>query len=108
MGYSKYDMANILLEFTDSNGNTVYNNNDSITLNLLDTNTSSYINHVVAETDTYQTISYRYYGTTRLWWLVAKFNDVQDATDRPKRGTVLKILTPNLVTTVLSNIANVN
>lgn len=99
-----YNLANIFSQFKDKNGNYVFNINDSISIDLTDTSSTLYYDHIVAAKDTYHTISYRYYGTTRLWWLIAKMNNVTDATKLPEKSTVLKVLNPAYINIVLSSI----
>lgn len=104
---NRYNLANILIQFIDKSGNLVFNNNDSITIDLTDNGSNLYYNHVVSLADTYQTISHRYYGTTRLWWLIAKMNGVMDATILPKPGTVIKVLNENFLELIVSNISKI-
>lgn len=104
---NRNNLANILIQFTDKNGNLVFNNNDTLSIDLSDTGTSLYTNYVVCEKDTYQTIAYKFYGTVRLWWLVAKMNNINDATKLPTLGTVIRVLNPEFLNTVLNGMANV-
>lgn len=98
----KYDMANLFIQFLDKNNNYVYNINDSVALNFLDPSDSLVSIYAVGDKDTFQTIAYKFYGTTRLWWLVARLNNVSDAFERPKSGTYLKILNPSLISVISS------
>lgn len=98
----KYDMANLFIQFLDKNDNQVYNINDSVALNFLDPSDSLVSIYAVGDKDTFQTIAYKFYGTTRLWWLVARLNNVKDAFERPKSGTYLKILNPSLISIISS------
>lgn len=106
MTIDKYNLANLFLQFKDKNGKTVFNVNDTLTFDFSDTASSIFINHVVGEKDTYQTISYRYYGTTRLWWIIAKINNVEDATIRPEAATIIKVLNPQHINFVSANLQN--
>ena len=101
---NKYNLANLLMQFIDKNGNMVFNNNDSISLDLTDISTNLYESYIVNESDTYHLISFKYYGTTRLWWLIAKINGVQDATEFPEPGEILTVLAPGLIGTILDSI----
>lgn len=98
----KYDMANLFIQFVDKNHNKVYNINDSVTLNFLDPSDSLVSIYLVGDKDTFQTISYKFYGTTRLWWLIARLNGVEDAFSRPKSGSYLKILNSSLLSIISS------
>ncbi len=101
----QYDMANLFIQFLDKNNNVVYNINDSVALNFLDPSDNLVSIYLVGDKDTFQTIAYKFYGTTRLWWLIARLNNVEDAFVRPKSGSYLKILNPSLITTIASQLA---
>lgn len=101
----QYDMANLFIQFLDKNNNMVYNINDSVALNFLDPSDSLVSIYLVGDKDTFQTISYKFYGTTRLWWLVARLNNVSNAFNRPKSGSYLKILNPSLISTISSQLS---
>lgn len=101
----QYDMANLFIQFLDKNNNVVYNINDSVALNFLDPSDNLVSIYLVGDKDTFQTIAYKFYGTTRLWWLIARLNNVEDAFIRPKSGSYLKILNPSLITTIASQLA---
>ena len=98
---STYDMANLFLKFRDKNANMVYNVNDTISIEFTDTASSLYEVYVVKDFDTYQTISYKLYGTTRLWWTIAKVNGVKDATRLPRKGTVIKVISRGFISQVI-------
>lgn len=98
---STYDLANLFLKFRDKNGNIVYNLNDTIEIEFADASSSLYDVYVVKESDTYQTISYKLYGTTRLWWAIAKINDVYDATKLPSKGDVIKTISKSFIGQVI-------
>lgn len=98
---STYDLANLFLKFRDKNGNIVYNLNDTIEIEFADTSSSLYDVYVVKESDTYQTISYKLYGTTRLWWAIAKLNKVYDATKLPSKGDVIKTISKSFIGQVI-------
>lgn len=103
---NRNNLANILIQFTDKNGIMVFNNNDTISIDLTDTGSTLCTDYIVCEKDTYQTISYKFYGTVQLWWLVAKMNNVKDATVLPRLGTIIKVLNPEFLGNILNNIAS--
>lgn len=51
-----------------------------------------YNQHQVTETDWLDNISYRYYDTPALWWLIALTNNIVNPFEDPKAGDSLKIL----------------
>jgi hypothetical protein len=52
----------------------------------------------------YSVLSYRIYGTMNLWWLICTVNNIYDPTSLTKPGDVLKIIKPQHVGAMLSNI----
>jgi hypothetical protein len=49
-------------------------------------------------------ISQKTYNTSNLWWLICATNNIQNPIQFPKAGTVLKILTPGYVSSVVQQI----
>jgi len=56
--------------------------------------------------DTWYLISNKYYSTMELWWLVCEYNQIKDSTKKPEVGTTLKLLKPEYVWAVLSQLNN--
>jgi hypothetical protein len=54
--------------------------------------------------DTWLLISYKYYNTIDLWWLVCAYNQIKNPVKMPPPGTQLKLLKPKYVATVLSEL----
>jgi hypothetical protein len=56
---------------------------------------SPYVSHKVASDDTLHSLSLQYYNNPTYWWVIAYFNDIQDAFISLKDSyTILKI--PNI------------
>jgi hypothetical protein len=55
-------------------------------------------------TDTWYSISYKVYGTLNLWWLVCLYNNVTNPFEKIKARTLIKVLKPDLVGIVISEI----
>jgi nucleoid-associated protein YgaU len=53
-------------------------------------------------------ISQKAYNTPLLWWLICTVNNIQNPIDYPAAGTVLKILTPDFVSSILQQIKTTN
>lgn len=49
-------------------------------------------------------LSYKYYGTIKLWWLICIVNGIKNPVYLPKTGAVFKIIKPAYVRTVLDEI----
>lgn len=94
----------------------VYNNGEYYFYNLLGTvnipeqlDTNTYINYTVPmDNMPWTLISYRVYNTIDLWWLICSTNKISNPTNFPKAGTILKILTPEYVASILQAIKQVN
>ena len=55
---------------------------------------------VVTE-DTWALISYKFYGTTRLWWLVCKVNGISNPLVDPEEGSLIKVISKEHAQTIL-------
>ena len=49
-------------------------------------------------------ISYLIYSTTDLWWLLCILNNIDNPLTPPAGGTIIKILSPNTLRNILSQI----
>ena len=54
--------------------------------------------------ETFMGISYKLYGTTHLWWMLMKLNNVTDAFAKIRTGNYIRYLTPSLVSNVLKEL----
>jgi hypothetical protein len=100
---SIYRYENFLNIYTDDNGQRFYNLLRSI--NILPAENSSIEDvYNVKLNDTWLLISYKYYGTIYLWWLVCEYNRVTNPTTGPKAGTQIKLLKKDFVWAIMSNL----
>lgn len=60
--------------------------------------------YVVMPGDTWQLISLKVYNDLHLWWVLCKFNNINDPTSLPVEGSTLQVLNPNLVQQVASQL----
>lgn len=98
---SMYDLANFL---TISLEDDLYRYNINRTIyfkNAANLAPINYFEYTVGRGDTWTNISYKVYGTYRLWWLICKTNSIVDPTVLPVEGVILKILSETAVNTVL-------
>lgn len=103
---SKFDLANMFNIYDDiklgSNYKT-YNLNRSIIITGLDKIPAVELStYKVKARDTLNLISYNLYGTIELWWLIAKINNITDATMTLEPGWVLYTLNKNTVNQILN------
>lgn len=99
------DMANMFQIVKDSNEIYLFNLNDTITINQTDISQGYFKVHQVQAKESYHSISYQYYNTPKLWWVITKFNNIDNVIDLPKIGTTLKILNQEYVSGILSQVA---
>lgn len=73
----------------------IYFNTDDIDPGLIDM-------YEIAEGDTWTNISFRYFGTIKLWWLICKFNNVKNPFDELESGKFIKIPTKDLMESIIN------
>jgi hypothetical protein len=61
-----------------------------------------YSEYQVRQDDSWSTISWRSYGTIRLWWLICKFNGIDDPMVEPEVGDILRVPNARIVDSVIS------
>lgn len=83
-----------------------YSINRTVNFTDLDNSTTTsnalFIPYKVIANDNWTIISYKFYQTIELWWLIAKVNNIADPTVDPIVGTTIKILTSDVVNQILS------
>ena len=96
-----YSYENFFNIYTDDNGTNFYNLLRNIT--VLPANNSGAEDIWQVETDeTWLLISYRYYGTMQLWWLVCAYNGITNPTKNPTPGSTIKLLKSEFVWPVIT------
>lgn len=99
------DIPNTLADVTAENYENVFNvytdNNDFYYYNLLkkvdfptDIDPNAYDYYEAGPDDFYPLISYKFYNTIKLWWVICAANQINDPTSAPEAGTILKIIKP--------------
>jgi nucleoid-associated protein YgaU len=98
---SRYE--NIFNVYQDENKNYFYNLLQTVVIpNNLPAN--YFTTYRVTYGDTLPFISYKVYGRTDLWWLIAKVNNITNPTIELEPITTLKVIVPNIVSTILAQI----
>lgn len=112
---SIYRYENFFNIYKDENDNKFYNLLRSINI-FPAQNTSIEDEYIVQINDTWLLISYKYYGTMYLWWLVCEYNRASgffsstsysqglNPTLIPEPGTKLKLLKKDYVSVVISSL----
>lgn len=104
---SIYRYENFLNIYNDPDGTRFYNLLKSINV-FPATNSSVEDTYRINLNDTWLLISYNYYGTIYLWWLVCEYNRISNPTIQPQPGTQIKLLKKEYVASVINALNNQN
>lgn len=72
--------------------------------NIQFVNPSDFYQYQLKQTDTWTGISFRYYKTYKLWWLICKFNKIQNPLAPMIPGMIIKIPSNQIVDSILYQI----
>ena len=102
-----FDLANIFNVENDKTLNDPYQltyniNNTLVFKNMAETPASYFTTYIPRNLDAWPLISYNEYGTTRLWWLICKVNNIADPTQEPYEFEWLKLLKKQKVNEILN------
>jgi hypothetical protein len=102
---SLYRYENFFNVYTDNSNNDAYFYNLLRGINIFPANDSSLEeDYITKYNDTWYLISYHYYGTTDLWWLVCEYNQIKNPTQMPEVGTKIKLLKSSYVWPVIQQL----
>ena len=87
----------------DDNGQPFYNLIRSVNFPE-DLDPTVYTLHTALPNEHYTTISYNYYGTTKLWWVICGANQILDPTYPPYTGRQLRIIKPEYISEILGSL----
>lgn len=65
---------------------------------------SVYTNYTTVLNDTWPGIAWQFYRNVKLWWVICAVNQIINPVLQPKVGTQLKILSINVLKTLLNNL----
>lgn len=110
------DIKNLITDPTSQNYESIFNiyidENNFYYFNLLkkidfpdDLDSEVYDYYETAPIDTYPNLAFKFYGTVVLWWLICAANQIDDPMQQPEAGTLLKIIKPFYVQTILSKMS---
>lgn len=88
--YKTYSI-NRTLNFTDLDSTSTENN-------------SLFTPYKVQSGDTWTTLSYKFYQTIELWWLIAKVNNIANPTIDPEIGSTIRILKADTINQIIQTI----
>ncbi len=98
---SDFRYENFLNVYKDSNGQYFYNLLQNVSVIPPDSDVVHDF-YTVGSNETWVLISYKYYKTIELWWLICAYNQIIEPGNFAKSGTVLKLLKPEYVSAVIS------
>lgn len=106
---NRLDLANMFNVYPKSENNVTYltyNLNRGLTINGVNNIPAIYLDyHTVKEGETLNIISYKWYGSISLWWVIAKINNIMDATQTLEAGRSLYIIKSDAVNTILNTLS---
>jgi hypothetical protein len=98
-----YDMASIFKAYEDADGVQFYNLFESINIDG-DIDPSLYDEIYLSDAETWVDLSQRFYGTSYLWWTILLANNITNPFEESQPGKKIKILKPNIVSFILSQL----
>lgn len=73
----------------------------------LKSNVNFYDEYIITGTDEWDLMSYNFYDTEKLWWLLAKYNNVIDPFTELVVGSKIKLIKPQLISTFLLELRDI-
>jgi len=99
-----YDYANIFNTYVDDDNFEYFNLLNGLYIEN-DIDASLYTTDYVHNLTSWYELSKKYYGTTKLWWIILVANNIRNPID-VKAGTSVKILKSSVVSEIISQINN--
>lgn len=100
---SAQNLENLFYVFQNDKGQYFYNINKTVNFPE-DLDPTLYFQYETKPKDTWTTISYEYYGDIRLWWVICSANQILDPTKHPEPGTILKVILPDIIRNILTQL----
>lgn len=100
-----YDYAQIFNLYEDENSQLYFNLLNDISIDG-DIDPSLYDEIFYNSEENWYDLSYRYYGTTRLWWMILISNNIVNPFEDIKTGDRIKIIKKNIISDILAQISN--
>ena len=102
-----YDYANIFTLYEDDSDQLYFNLINDLSIDG-DIDPALYDEIFYNQEENWYDLSYRYYGTTRLWWAILIANNIINPFQDAKTGDRIKILKKEAISEILSQINNSN
>jgi hypothetical protein len=100
---------NLFPEIVDDNNNKILDIWNSFSLRVLPDSFSrdAFIEYTPVSTDNLPLLAYKFYGNTKLWWVIPLINDVEDPFDFLQNivsvGGTIKILKSDYISSIIFN-----
>lgn len=99
----KYDFAR-LFDVVQKGEKSYFNICKTIRIKNLDKMLSKYFTYYqVKPKDTWTNLSYKFFHTYKLWWILCKFNNVQNPFGYLKDGLIIKIPKEQVVNSIIQH-----
>lgn len=105
---SPYGIEQLLKQYKTSDGITMYNLTESVYVDATTISPGMFRDHFIRQGNSWTTISYHYFSTIDLWWLIYACNRdlVDNPVVMPPGGTKIRIPTTQLVQLIFTSIKN--
>jgi len=102
---SSYNMASLFNSYKDENGFVFFNILKRLNLNIDNLSDKEVFDEYLFKPgDSYTKVSYKYYGTVELWWLICIVNKINNPFSKINPGFKLYLLKPQYTNIVLDSI----
>lgn len=102
---SSFNMASLFNLYKDENGFSFFNILKRLNLNVDNLNDKEVFDEYLFKPgDSYTKVSYKYYGTIELWWLICIVNKINNPFSKINPGFKLYLLKPQYTNLVLDSI----
>jgi len=99
-----YDFANFF-NVINLGEKSYFNINKTIIFENIDNMpTSYYSSYVIKDGDNWTGISFKFYKTIKLWWLICKVNNIKNPFTELIPGKVIKILDKSIIDNILGSL----
>lgn len=100
----KYNLAR-MFEVVQRGKNSYFNICKTIRFQNMDEILPKYFTiYEVKPKDTWTNLSFKFFNTYKLWWLLCKFNNVEDPFSELKQGDFIKVPTQQVVRQIIQNL----
>ncbi len=107
-GITSFDFERYLSTYETTDGFIVYDLSLAVHIDLETINDTLFDFYHVTQSDSWTTISYKFYNTIKLWWLVVKCNSdvIDNPLVMPPPGTKIRVAKSALVQNILTTLNN--